>query len=88
MLGGFGEPEVMPYIKEDKGVNAVVATPIVWFGWASVDELNRSFAGQPPVSEGLGLPARRLQAQPAAAGQPYQPKIDYVSAYKSAWHVK
>ena len=88
VLGGFGEPEVMPYIKEDKGVNAVVASPIVWFGWASVDELNRSFAGQQPVSEGLGYQLVDSKHNLPPAGQPYQPKIDYVSAYKSAWHVK
>jgi ribose transport system substrate-binding protein len=86
VLGGFGEPEVMPYIKAGSGVNAVVASPIVWFGWASVDELNRSFAGQAPVPEGLGYQAVDSPHNLPPSGKPYQPPIDFAAAYKKAWH--
>jgi ribose transport system substrate-binding protein len=85
VLGGLGEPEVMPYIKKSSGVNAAIASPIVWFGWASIDELNRNFAGRRPVAEGLGYQAVDATHNLPPAGKPYQPPIDYAAAYKKAW---
>lgn len=85
VLGGFGEPEVMPFIRANSGVNAVVGTPIVWFGWASVDELNRAFAGQKPVSEGLGYQLVDSGHNLPPKGQGYVPPIKFQAAYKAAW---
>lgn len=86
VLGGFGEPEVVPFIRANSGVNAVIGTPIVWFGWASVDELNRAFAGKPPVSEGLGFQLMdSTHNLPARKDQGYTPRIKFEKAYKAAW---
>ncbi len=85
VLGGLGEPEVMPFIKANDGVNGVIASPIVWFGWASVDELNRNFAGQRPVSEGLGYQLVDSGHNLPPAGLPYIPPVNFKAAYKAAW---
>lgn len=86
VLGGFGEPEVVPFIRANRGVNAVIGTPIVWFGWASIDELNRAFAGKPPVSQGLGFQLMdSTHNLPSAKGQGYTPPIKFQQAYKAAW---
>jgi ribose transport system substrate-binding protein len=61
-----------------------VAVPADWQGWAAVDTLNRIFAGQEPVDEGLGFQAWDKAHNLGASGG-YQPKVDYQAAYKKVW---
>jgi ribose transport system substrate-binding protein len=67
--------------------------PSQWIGWAGVDELNRLFAGQPEVDEGIGyqtidadhdLPTTTLfyDGNVNASGKPKQ---DYQAIYEKSW---
>jgi ribose transport system substrate-binding protein len=67
--------------------------PSQWIGWAGADELNRLFAGQPEVDEGIGyqtidadrnLPATTLfyDGNVNASGKPKQ---DYQAIYEKSW---
>jgi ribose transport system substrate-binding protein len=67
--------------------------PSQWIGWAGVDELNRLFAGQPEVDEGIGyqtidadhnLPTTTLfyDGNVDASGKPKQ---DYQAIYEKSW---
>jgi ribose transport system substrate-binding protein len=61
-----------------------VAVPADWQGWAAIDTLNRIFAGQKPVDEGLGFQAWDKTHNLGASGG-YEPKVDYQAAYKKLW---
>jgi ribose transport system substrate-binding protein len=63
-----------------------VAVPADWQGWAAVSTLNRVFAGQDPVDEGLGFQAWDKTHNLGATGG-YQPQVDFKAAYKKAWGV-
>jgi ribose transport system substrate-binding protein len=88
VLGGEGEPANLSYIKSGQpGENGVIATSESWCGWASVDELNRAFAGQPAVPEGIGYQLVTNNNVIVDSKGRYKPPIDYQSAYKAAWGV-
>ena len=63
-----------------------VAVPADWQGWAGVATLNRVFAGQKSVDEGLGFQAWDKTHNLGASGG-YQPRVDYKADYKKAWGV-
>ena len=64
-----------------------VAVPAEWQGWAAIDTLNRVFAGQKSVDEGLGFQAWDTTHN-LSASNGYQPPVDYVAAYKKLWGVR
>jgi ribose transport system substrate-binding protein len=68
------------------GVAGGVAVPADWQGWAAIDTLNRIFAGEQPVDEGLGFQAWDKTHNLGASGG-YVPKVDYQAAYKKLWGV-
>jgi ribose transport system substrate-binding protein len=80
-----GEAAVMDLFRTGvKGGGAAI--PQRWEGYASVDALNRAFAGAPFVSSGIGLqgydPAHNM---PASGG--FVPPVDFVAGYKKVWGV-
>ena len=55
LVGGEGLTPNIAMIKSGTGQDFAAGAPARWAGWAAIDELNRAFAGAPPVDEGLGL---------------------------------
>jgi ribose transport system substrate-binding protein len=88
VLGGEGEPANLTYIKSGQpGENGVIATSEAWCGWGAADELNRAFAGQPAVPEGIGYQLITTGNVSVQSDGEYKPPVDYQTAYKAAWGV-
>lgn len=56
----------------------------VWDG-ASGDSINHFLNGAPPALEGFG--SRVVEKGETPVGKPYQPAIDFQSAYRKAWGI-
>ena len=85
VMGGEGQPANLDLIRSGDGrQSAAVAQSSAWVGYATVDTVNRFFAGQPPVPEGLGFQVvDATKNLPGSGG--YVPPVDFKAAYKSAW---
>lgn len=63
-----------------------VGLALGWEAWSEVDALNRLFDRQRPVSSGIGIQIYDKQHNTPPSG-PWEPPIDYESAYLKAWGV-
>jgi len=63
-----------------------VALATEWEAYASIDALNHLFAGQRPVSSGIGLQIFDDSHNMPSSGR-WQPPVDYKTAYTRAWGV-
>ncbi|MFF0573045.1 sugar ABC transporter substrate-binding protein [Streptosporangium saharense] len=84
LIGGEGLPPNLNLIREEQGQSAAVGQPIDWYGWAAVDTLVRAFAGQEPVSAGLGFQIVDSTANLPKSGA-YPAPVDFRAAYRKAW---
>jgi ribose transport system substrate-binding protein len=92
MLTGLeGLPANISLIKQGLQT-AVAGVSLEWLGWAAIDGLNRLFAGQPQVDEGIGWQTvdkqHNLPTTPAYDGNVAsngQPKQDYQAIYRKSW---
>lgn len=57
-----------------------------WEGWATIDAMNRAFAGAEQVPSGIGLMPYDKDHNIPESG-PLQYPVDYVAAYKANWGV-
>lgn len=57
-----------------------------WEGWATIDAMNRAFAGAEQVPSGIGLMAYDKDHNLPESG-PLQYPVDYETAYKANWGV-
>jgi ribose transport system substrate-binding protein len=81
-----GQSGVLDLIRDGSIVATGVAVPQGWEGWASVDDLNRVFAGEKPVPSGIGLMAYDSDHNLPESG-PFQFPVDYEAAYRKIWGV-
>lgn len=92
MLTGLeGFPANISLIKQGRQA-AVAGISSQWIGWAAIDGLNRLFAGQPQVDEGVGWQTvdkdHNLPKTPDYDGNVDsggQPKQDYKAIYRKSW---
>jgi len=70
-------------------VGGVIAAPVAWKGWASVDTVNQVLAGKPALNNGLGWLLANKANVPAGKGTAFPASTwpDYVAAYKKSWGV-
>jgi ribose transport system substrate-binding protein len=87
VIGSFGEPGNLGFIRAGTGEDAAVGFASAWTGWAGVDTLVRVLAGKPVQPAGQGLQVIDSDHNLPPAGQPfsYQPAVDYAAAYKRVW---
>jgi len=57
LVGAEGLSPAIAQIKSGTGQTFATGAPTAWWGWAAVDTLNRVFAGQPQVDQGIGVAA-------------------------------
>jgi len=81
-----GQSGVLDLVREGSIVATGVAVPQAWEGWASVDALNRVFAGEEPVPSGIGLMAYDSDHNLPESG-PFEFPVDYEAAYREIWGV-
>lgn len=60
-----------------------VAVPFDWVGYAGIDNLNRMFAGEEPVDQ--GVVGQLITSKNVPASGEYKSDIDVASAYKTLW---
>ena len=91
LTGLEGLPANISLIKDGRQT-AVAGLSLEWSGWAAIDGLNRLFAGQPQVDEGIGWQTvdktHNLPQTPAYTGNvdtSGKPKQDYKAIYTKSW---
>jgi ribose transport system substrate-binding protein len=86
VMAAEGDAPTLDLVRSGK-VTAGIGIPIPWEGWAGVDDLNRLFHGQQPVSSGIALQFYDAAHNLPKSGR-YVPPVDFPSAYAKAWGVK
>jgi ribose transport system substrate-binding protein len=82
---GEGSIEANELIRSEGGITDGLGLPLNWLGWASADEINRYFAGEPASPEGIGFQVIDKEHNLPEAGENYTPEVDYKSAYEKVW---
>lgn len=81
-----GQSGTLDLIRSGTIVGTGVGVAQAWEGWASVDAMNRAFAGAEQVSSGIGLMAYDKDHNlPASGGLEFP--VDYEAVYKANWGV-
>lgn len=87
VVAAEGQEATMNLVRAgSKQVTAGVGIPSVWEGYSAVDNLNRIFQNQPPVSSGAGLQVYDKDHNAGTVGA-FEASIDFRSAFKEAWGV-
>jgi ribose transport system substrate-binding protein len=87
VMGNEGLRPNLGLIAAARGQDAAMAVPTEWNSYATVDALNRYFAGKPSVASGVGWQLVDKDHLPANATSGYAPPVDFRAAYKKAWGV-
>jgi ribose transport system substrate-binding protein len=83
--GGSGSAAALDLVRQGLQ-DMVIAHSPEWLAYGAMDELNRIFAGQPTVPEGVGLRVvDKAHNLPAAAGGAYESPINWLAAYDKLW---
>ncbi|SDZ53858.1 sugar ABC transporter substrate-binding protein [Herbiconiux ginsengi] len=84
LIGGEGLAPNLDLVRDDQGQSAAIGQPIGWYGYGAIDTMNRVFAGEVPVAQGMSFQAVDSENNLPAEGG-YVPPVDYVAAYQAAW---
>lgn len=88
IISGEGQESLLDvFRKGNTEIVGGVGTATTWEGWAAIDSLLRIFAGEPPVSSGIGIQVWDADHNTPRSGG-YEPPVDYRGLYKKAWGVK
>ena len=93
VTGLEGLPPAIDLIRSKAGITMDTGNPALRLGWATADGLNRVFAGQPQVDEGIGVQTIDDDHNLPKTGSGYEgnvgtggaPKIDYQATYLKIW---
>jgi ribose transport system substrate-binding protein len=72
-------------VRTHAGISAVLGEDFIWQGWSAADTLNRVFAGDPAVPEGLGFQLVDATHNLPASGAFVAP-VNYQKAYETVWN--
>lgn len=84
VVGSEGFPSNLDAIRSGSGQNIAMAFDARWEGWASVDAMNRAFAGAPQVHGGQGYVYIDAKTNMPPSGA-WDSKIDFRSGFKALW---
>jgi len=86
VVGGEGYLSNLEAIRSNSGQDNALAFDARWEGWASVDAMNRAFAGADQVHGGQGyIYVDATTNMPASGG--WDSNIDFRAAFKTLWGV-
>jgi len=89
LLSGIGSGSAMDLIREGQIAAESVARSSDWVSWAAIDQINRHFAGEKSVPQGLGfISIDKSHNLPDKKGEAYATSVDFRSLYKKAWGVE
>lgn len=86
LIGSFNANQRMAQFIRDGEATASVAEPFAWGAWASFDNLNRIFAGEEPVDQ--GIPFRLITAENVSDIEPntnWDGDIDFKAHFTEIW---
>lgn len=86
LIGSFNANQRMAQFIRDGEATASVAEPFAWGAWATFDNLNRIFAGEEPVDQ--GIPFRLITADNVDDIEPntnWDGDIDFKSRFTEIW---
>lgn len=83
LFGFQGTPVSVEALRSGQ-IDALTWMPFEWIGYAAIDELNRAFNGQEPVSQGLGFQIVDKDHGLPASGD-LKSSVDWKSAYQKTW---
>ena len=87
VIGNEGYAPNLELIRTNGGQDMALGSSANWAGWGTADTLNRLFAGEPAVAQGLGFKFIDAEHMPDDDGVAFIPPIDYKAAYRAAWGV-
>ena len=90
VMGGEGFQSNIESARNGKGQDAGTGFGFEWEGWATIDAINRLFAGEEIVDCGCGFQVWDVGPEAhnlPPEGQPYQPETDFKTQYRSIWGV-
>lgn len=87
---GEGGEASLEALRSYKGVAYGTGYDIGWEAWSAIDSFVRLFAGEKPVSSGIGIQLYDKSADGAKTNVPasgrYVPPFDYAKLYTEAWN--
>jgi ribose transport system substrate-binding protein len=87
VMGGECNLDDLGYLRSGGGEDACIGTSNGYRAYATVDALNRAFAGEPVVPGGAGFQVVDSDRNLPPEGEPFDGPVDYVSLYERAWGV-
>jgi ribose transport system substrate-binding protein len=84
LMGGQGAQEGTDLLRSGDIDAEPSAVDKGWMAWGALDQLNRIFNDEEPVSQGVG-PRLFDETQTEGTSGNYQTTVDYATAYKDIW---
>lgn len=84
VVAAEGQSSTMAEVRAGSFRAVGVGGPHAWEGYQMIDNLVRLFAGEEPVSSGIGLQVWDNEHNVPAEGG-YEPPVDFKAAYRKAW---
>jgi ribose transport system substrate-binding protein len=84
VIGSEGFQANLDAIRSGNGQNIALAFDARWEGWASVDAMNRAFAGAEQVHGGQGYIYLDAKTNMPASGA-WDSNVDFRSGFKTLW---
>ena len=85
VAGYEGDPQALAAIKGGDQT-ATIADPAEWMGWEAIDELNRAFTNEPPVSGRIPFKLITKKNVPDTRG--WLGDVNFPQIYKALWRVE
>ena len=85
VITGLGDPSNYDLIRNDSGQDAIVAQPISWGAWGSIDTAIRVLNGEEPLPQGNGYQVLDAAHDLPAEGDDFSAGVDFKSDYQKAW---
>lgn len=86
VIGADGTPDGLDLVRNGQVAVETAGQSYEWYGFAVMDSLNRIFAGEPVVDEGLGWqPVDKDHNLPSTPGSPVEVNFDVADTYSKIW---
>lgn len=86
IVGADGTPDGIDLVSNGQVAVETGAHSFDWYAFATMDSLNRIFAGEPVVDQGLGYqPVDQDHNLPDTPGSPVEAPFDVVTTYTEIW---
>ena len=86
LAGGSGnQPELLQNVRDGMALGLTNAQSFRWLAFGAMDNLNRFFAGEEPVAQGIGPSLIDINHNLPAEGEAFTGSVDWLAAYTKLW---